>query len=257
MARVTVRSLETSSPEAEGVAVQAVIQGSGDPVHVHQYRVPAGARASWPNAGRGMIAYVYSGVVEVAGTLLRAGSIFTLEHNASAAAIAREDAHIVTFGVSEACSAGPEGDGGHLHILTAEAVPRLLAAFDGGKVGNALLADATCPTCSLWLHESILESDGEVPLHSHSEDEVILIIDGDMLIGNRLCGPGTVLAINRNTLYSLKAGKSGATFINFRPASPTYLPFDKSREPVDEAKYHLARMPHPVPITSLAPALVA
>ncbi len=89
--------------------------------------------------------------------------------------------------------------------------------------GGGLHADAACPTCTVWLHENDFRcSDGTVvPLHSHSEDEIIFVTAGEIKLGNRRYGSGTALAIAANTVYGFEAAAKGLSFVNFRAASPT------------------------------------
>jgi hypothetical protein len=90
-------------------------------------------------------------------------------------------------------------------------------------MGGGIHADAACPTCTVWLHENDFhcKNGTTVPLHSHSEDEIIFVTAGEIRLGNRRYGPGTALAITANTVYGFEAAPEGLSFINFRAASPT------------------------------------
>ena len=55
------------------------------------------------------------------------------------------------------------------------------------------------------------------PRHSHSEDEIIYILEGDVTVGNEHCPTGTVLFIQKDTPYGpLRSGPGGVTFLNIR-----------------------------------------
>ena len=86
-----------------------------------------------------------------------------------------------------------------------------------------------------------------------AQDEVIVVIDGEIVLGRRGYGPGTAIAIARDTLYGFRSGDQGLVFINFRPRSPVYVPADKSRAAIDERAFNLARMPVPEPVTFASP----
>lgn len=74
-----------------------------------------------------------------------------------------------------------------------------------------------------WIYIiNILETDYTVGAHSHSEDEVILIVEGKLVIGKRTCGPGSVIFFEKETDYSFKTGPEGVRFLNIRPG-PTYI----------------------------------
>ena len=60
-----------------------------------------------------------------------------------------------------------------------------------------------------------------VETHSHTVDEVIYIVEGSLTLGDRTCGPGTVLAIEKDTEYSFTVGQEGVRFLNIRPGLDT------------------------------------
>ena len=53
--------------------------------------------------------------------------------------------------------------------------------------------------------------------HTHSQDEVIYILEGGLTLGDRTCGPGTFIFIEGNTEYEFTAGDQGLRFLNVRP----------------------------------------
>ena len=42
-----------------------------------------------------------------------------------------------------------------------------------------------------WIYINSVEPNSTVEPHSHTEDEVIYIVEGSLTIGDRTCGPGT------------------------------------------------------------------
>lgn len=52
--------------------------------------------------------------------------------------------------------------------------------------------------------------------HCHVEDEIIYILDGEMLLGNRSIGRGASVFIAAHTIYGFRAGPEGVKFLNFR-----------------------------------------
>ena len=68
-----------------------------------------------------------------------------------------------------------------------------------------------------WIHINSVEPNSVVEPHSHTEDEVIYIVEGSLTIGDRTCGPGTVIAIEKDTEYDFTAGQEGVRFLNIRP----------------------------------------
>jgi quercetin dioxygenase-like cupin family protein len=61
--------------------------------------------------------------------------------------------------------------------------------------------------------------------HSHAEDEIIYVLEGEISLGRQVCPAGSSVFIAGNTLYGFKAGPQGCRFLNFRPrADRTYTP---------------------------------
>ena len=55
------------------------------------------------------------------------------------------------------------------------------------------------------------------PVHSHSQDEVIYVLEGDMTVGDYSCPKGTAIFVERDTMYGpLRSGPRGVTFLNIR-----------------------------------------
>jgi quercetin dioxygenase-like cupin family protein len=67
------------------------------------------------------------------------------------------------------------------------------------------------------LFEQRLEADTLVQPHAHLHDEIIYVVAGSLVIGNRVLKPGSSVMVAGNTLYSFRAGPEGVHFANFRP----------------------------------------
>jgi len=68
-----------------------------------------------------------------------------------------------------------------------------------------------------WIHVNWLPPGTNASPHSHSQDEIMYIVDGGFTMGKRECGPGTVLYIEKDTQYGFKVGPKGVRFLNIRP----------------------------------------
>ena len=108
------------------------------------------------------------------------------------------------------------------------------------------------PDSPVWLHENTMTApakdwvrqDMEAGIHSHAEDEVILVTSGQMRLGAKLYPAGTVLAIAAETLYGFTVGPEGLSFVNFRAGRPTDIRF-KNGATIDEVGYWRDRVPQP------------
>jgi hypothetical protein len=68
-------------------------------------------------------------------------------------------------------------------------------------------------------------------VHSHSETEIIHILEGDIKVGNRTLGPGTCLFIEHDTQYQFTVGDEGVRFMNIRPGPSEYHPVGEESAP--------------------------
>lgn len=76
----------------------------------------------------------------------------------------------------------------------------------------------------LQLFEIRLEPGLEITTHAHADDEIIAVVEGELHLGRRVCGPGTSIFIPGNTLYGFTAGDAGCRYLNFRAqADSTYF----------------------------------
>ena len=67
-----------------------------------------------------------------------------------------------------------------------------------------------------WIYVNSLEPDRVVPPHVHTEDEVMIVLDGELRVGDRVCGPGTVVFNRAHNEYGFTVGSTGVRFINIR-----------------------------------------
>ncbi len=67
-----------------------------------------------------------------------------------------------------------------------------------------------------WTYVSSPPPETYVPLHSHSEDEVTYILEGQITVEDKACGPGTVIYNERGTMSGYTVGKQGVRMVNIR-----------------------------------------
>jgi len=53
--------------------------------------------------------------------------------------------------------------------------------------------------------------------HSHDEDEIILVIEGELHAGSHVLTAGESMYVPGDTVYAFRAGPAGLRFVNFRP----------------------------------------
>jgi hypothetical protein len=220
------------------------------PLELHQLSLTGGESLHLGPIARERIGYVWQGAAHAGGHALAAGSSFVVERGeALGVAAAAQGCVVLLFAGREAASNA--GAGGHVHLLPNERVPRNPALTESGVRGG-MHADAQCPTCSVWLHENgfpgaepVSAEELQVGVHSHSEDEIIFIVAGQIRLGRKLFPAGTAIAIPGETMYAFTAGPEGMAFVNFRAARPSDIRFADGTT-MDEVEYWRGKLPRPV-----------
>lgn len=232
-----------------GGEVEVYLEGDKFPLQLHLHQLADGQSLQIGPLPVECVAYVWRGEAEAGGRPLPAGSSIIVEQGQTIAVKGSgQGAQLLAFASGKPMEA--QAAGGHVHLLPADRVPRS-ADLGGHGVAGGMHADSDCPTCSVWLHENhfpprepLTEEQQEGGIHSHSEDEIIFVIDGEMRLGNKPAGPGTAVAIAAETLYSFSPGPNGLSFINFRAAMPNEIKFANGSS-MSETKYWRDSVPRP------------
>jgi len=69
----------------------------------------------------------------------------------------------------------------------------------------------------LQMFEVRAQADAAFHAHSHDEDEIILVVEGELHAGSQVVGPGGSMYVEGGTVYAFRAGPEGVRFFNFRP----------------------------------------
>ncbi|MDG2004271.1 MAG: hypothetical protein P8J20_13155 [Novosphingobium sp.] len=229
--------------------VQTYLEGDKFPLQLHLHRLASGQSLQIGPLPVECVSYVWRGDAEAGGRPLATGSSIIVEQGQTITVKGGADgAQVLAFSSAEPLEA--QTTGANVHLLPADQVPRT-ADLGGHGVKGAMHADSDCPTCNVWLHENrfppsepLDEEQQKRGIHSHSEDEIIFVIDGEMRLGNRPAGPGTAIAIAAETLYSFSPGPDGLAFINFRAAQPSEIKFANGTS-MSETKYWREALPRP------------
>jgi hypothetical protein len=164
--------------------------------------------------------YVLSGEIEVGDTPMGSASVVCVAFNAEATLRATRAQTVLLHFVGDAPSRPPK-PGGCVHLIPQGGV--LVTAWSTTGLFKTLYADARCPTCSLWLHKDEMAPGFSVPPHCHSEDEIIAITNGQLMLGARALPADAAIAVSENAYYSFMAGETGLTFLNFRQSDPSVM----------------------------------
>jgi hypothetical protein len=242
MAKVQFVTLDEAAPIEAPTCGHGQIQSRAyfnretDPLRLQLHELTAATVLKVGSPATDTLIYVWMGAVVVQGVRLAERSSLIVECGAFAELSAVDKPATLLFFTSKKQRSG-ERTAPRLRLLPRERVPCNRDLGGQGLAGGALHADASPPSCHLWLHENDFYVGGNpVAVHSHSEDEIIFVREGELRVGNRGYGPGTALAIAANTKYGFHVGPAGLSFVNFRASAPTYKSADGTHS-MDEAEF--------------------
>lgn len=180
-----------------------------------------GATIEWDSNHGDDAVYVLSGELVVDGRRCPTGGSVIVESGVAATAAAVGTTRVVHFGCTDPAppTAGlfgaPRADGHGVHVVGPEGM------FQSGQregVRAIWYADGTCETCRAQLLEVISppSEDTKGKAHSHSEDEIIYLLEGTITMGAYKLEPFTALCVPGDARYALVGGPHGHRFLNFR-----------------------------------------
>jgi hypothetical protein len=108
----------------------------------------------------------------------------------------------------------PDATGHGVHVVGERG---WFASGNRERVAVRWFADSTCPTCRIALFH-VVRAEGGVRdrSHTHTQDELIYVIGGSVVVGGVEHGSGTCLALPALTRYSLTSGDDGFAILNYR-----------------------------------------
>jgi hypothetical protein len=159
--------------------------------------------------------YVSAGAVTVDERTCPTDGAVVVEAGATPTLLAAGPTRIVHVGPRDPHAAGPDGApplGAGVHVVG----PRgTYAAIEPGR-DTHYYADSTCPTCRLTLLYTSRTGEYVSETHSHSTDELIHLLWGEVRLGSQVLRPGDTLAIDADRRYGFRSGPDGFGFLNYR-----------------------------------------
>jgi len=203
---------------AEGSVQSRSACPPGQSIWMLSAELAANATLCWDARHGDEALYVQRGELTVDGRTCPEGGAVVIEANARPTVTARVATKLMHMGPREdAPPAGglygaPDAGEAQVHVVG----PRGTFEAREADRDTHFFADATCPTCRLWLLYTSRSSASESPVHSHSQDELIHLLRGEIRIGSLRAGPGTSVFIAAHQLYHFESGESGFAFLNYR-----------------------------------------
>jgi hypothetical protein len=188
------------------------------------YRISlgAGSELRWPGVHGDEAVYLLAGSLEVAGrpegSIVESGSAVIVESGLPARVFAMSDCQLLHFGstFSEPPADGPYGaPSAQGHVVHAVGPGGVYAAVGDGR-DTRFYADSSCPTCRITLMRTGRDAAYASPAHSHSQDELIHVLSGEITLGRSTLGPGDTLYVQADRRYTFTGGSEGFSFLNYR-----------------------------------------
>ena len=178
----------------------------------------AGTELRWGTSHGDEAVYIRSGSLAVDGRVCPADGAMVVEAGVAATAAAESDTSIVHVGPAHPVPPtdglrGPaETDGRGVRVVGPDG---LWATVDDTQ-RTRFFSDASSSTNRLWLLATDRPQYFESSAHSHSQDELIHVLRGEIRVGRRVVGVGDTLWVAADRRYKLYSGDDGVHFINYR-----------------------------------------
>jgi mannose-6-phosphate isomerase-like protein (cupin superfamily) len=177
-----------------------------------------GSTLGW-TAGHGdEVLWIESGALEIADTKLGAGMVAIVEFGAVGELRAIEDAVVLHLGPidpsqpEDGMNGPPSRPGGRFHVI--------------GKAGRFVLndparltrffADSTCDGCRPTIFYTERTERYVSASHTHTQDEIIFVLRGDVRSGRLRLRPGMILMVPAMLPYGFRTDDDGFAFLNYR-----------------------------------------
>lgn len=192
------------------------------PLWLYRISLGAGSELRWSDVHGDEALYVLAGSLEVAGrpqdaTVVVGGAVI-VESGVAAKVFATSDCQLLHFGsaFSEPPVDGPYGaPSAQGHVVHAVGPGGVYAAVGDGR-DTRFYADSSCPTCRITLMRTGRDAAYTSPAHSHSQDELIHVLSGEITLGHSTLGPGDTLYVQADRRYTFTGGTEGFSFLNYR-----------------------------------------
>jgi quercetin dioxygenase-like cupin family protein len=180
-----------------------------------------GGTLSWGTDHGDEAVYVMEGGLDVDGHVAPADGAVIIESGVAAKATAVGTTRVAHFSPErsdpplDGLYGPPSAEGHTVHVLG----PGAWYASGGREnVVARWFADATCPTCRVQLLHVARNgaSNGQGPAHSHTQDEIIHVLHGSVMLGKKALTAGMSLCIPADIRYRISGGPDGYAFLNFR-----------------------------------------
>ena len=224
------RTYGASRHDVTGGARAKVVSPEGFSLWMLLADLDDGTAIEWPSRHGDEAVYVLSGALEIDGRVTPAKGAAIVEADVATTARAIGATRAVHMGPEDPAQPadginGPAAASVHgVHVVG----PRGTYANTTDTTDSHYYADSSCPTCRLTLLSVGRSFAYESEPHSHTQDELIHVVSGSILLGRRRVGVGDTLAITAGARYGFRGDDDGFVFVNYRrDASQQCWPGDR------------------------------
>ncbi len=189
---------------------------------LYEVSLPSGGELRWQSPHGDEALYILEGSVDVCGQTSRrpvpAGGAVIVESGVAAQVAVPGPARFLHMGPRETTppSGGPLGAAEPVGHAVHAVGPRGVYAQESPGRDTRFYADSSCPTCRITLMQTGRSSKYHSVAHSHSQDELIHLLTGEITVGHDVLGPGDTLYVAADRRYTFTSGDEGFSFLNYR-----------------------------------------
>ena len=207
--------------------------GHGHSIWAITGELAEGAELEWGAAHGDEVVYVFDGALETGGNTCGNRGCVIVESNAKATLRALTTTRFIHFGPADPLppadgpcgAASPTGHGVRV-VAEGESNPMRHVGPDGTIYDQRFYAEGTTPTCRLALFGVTASQASDAPLHSHTQDEIIHVVRGELHVGKLVIGPGMSVAIKAEQRYGFTT-PGLLEFLNYRRDASYVVQGDK------------------------------
>ncbi len=225
---VDVAGWQAATVVLDGQAESALMSPPEFPLWLVRGALSPGASLEWTSPHGDEVVYVLSGELELDGRVCPTGGTVVVESGVAVRATAVGEANILHFGPNDPTppsefAGAPDPEGHVAHVIG----PGGTYACVEERRDTRYYMDSTCPTCRATLLYTGRSDPYTSNAHSHSTDEIIYLLTGDLRLGSYEVGVGDALCVAKDVRYKFTSDDA-FVLLNYRR--------DGSRQTIDRAK---------------------
>ena len=202
----------------EGSASSSLVCFERFPLWAVRARLEPHSTLAWSEPHGDEAVYVADGSIAYGDRVCPPGGAVVVEAGTTARVTAAAGASVLHFGPWDA---EPPSDGRYgppapgprrVHVVGPGGT---YAAVEPGR-DTRMFADSSCETCRITLFLTGRDSRYVSTRHSHSADELMILVAGEVRFGSRRLHTGDAVVVAGGYRYGFRSGPEGFAFLNYR-----------------------------------------